>query len=163
MWQTHPTKGPHSGVQPDKRADTLTKGDDNRTHAIAVDVLSLNGHLECLLFRIDRCFSLGRTLLMCWLCLHFKRLLSTHSYLCKPGMLLPWVDSRGALTGCGLKKIDYYIAVLEKYRWQNISGSSPQFCSQPGWPQGAQYTRDINLTPALPLHHFQSKVFKLEK
>ena len=70
MWQTHPTKGPHSGVQPDKRADTLTKGDDNRTHAIAVDVHSLNGHLECLLFRIDRCFSLGRTLLMCWLCLH---------------------------------------------------------------------------------------------
>ena len=38
MWQTRPTKGPHSRVQPDKRADTLAKGDDNRTHAIAVDV-----------------------------------------------------------------------------------------------------------------------------
>ena len=72
-------------------------------------------------------------------------------------MLLPWVDSRGALTGCGFKN------VLENHRWQNISGSSPQFCSQPGWPQGAQSTRDINLTPALPLHHFQSKAFKFEK
>ena len=53
--------------------------------------------------------------------------------------------------------------MLEKYRWQNISGSSPQFCSQPGWPQEGQSTRDINLTPALPLHHFQSIVFKIEK
>ena len=90
-----------------------------------------------------------------------KKLLSTHSYPFKPGMLLPWVDSRGALTGCGLKKL--IVAVLENHRWQNISGSSPQFCSQPGWPQEAQSTRDINLTSALPLHHFQSKVFKLEK
>ena len=73
---------------------------------------------------------------------------------------LGWTHEEPSL-GAVSKKLT--LAVLRNHRWQNISGSSPQFCSQPGWPQEAQSTRDINLTPALPLHHFQSKVFKFDK